>query len=358
MSYKVLYLISTLGGGGAESYLCSFSEELALSHPEVSFTICALKKGGVFQKKLQDCNMKHMVIGGKGIIRHAVIVARLVRKERIDIIHSHMLYADIVARLAKLMSKCYVVSTHHGLGKWKKKLLIAIDRLTKGLVDHFIMVSDKSKEIRIKREKYSPDKITVIYNGISQRFCENEGKTIGNKITIGTIARFTDNKQINLLIDVFYALRGIGNINLEIIGAGENEIALKQQVKNLKIEEQVTFHGWLNDIKPVTKNWNIFVLCSINEDLPISLIETMAQGIVPVASNVGGIPLLLKNGELGMLCDSKNKEVFIDGIRFLIDNPDVYQSMSTAAVKYIKDNFLIDMSVEKTLDIYNKLIKG
>ena len=87
-----------------------------------------------------------------------------------------MLYSDIVARFAGKIAKARVVSTHHGLGKWKKRWLVFIDKLTKSMVDAFIMVSEKSRQIRIQREKYPPEKAHVIYNGIPDGLCAEAGR--------------------------------------------------------------------------------------------------------------------------------------------------------------------------------------
>ena len=66
---KVLYVISTLGGGGAESQLCSFAIELSRSHPKVDFEICALKDGGVFESTLEKNKIKYTVLHTKGILK-------------------------------------------------------------------------------------------------------------------------------------------------------------------------------------------------------------------------------------------------------------------------------------------------
>lgn len=358
LNHKILYLISTLGGGGAESQVCSFTKEISDSHPELQFKICVLKTGGVLESRLRDAEIPYVVIGGKNMLGHILAVMRLVRREGYTIIHAHMLYSDIVARVVGIFTKSKVVATHHGLGKWKKPWLIILDRITKGLVDRFVMVSDESKEIRIRREKYPINKIDVIYNGISGRFCSKQAKTmpLDKPIVIGTIARFTDNKQINVLIDAFHSLmKRHNNIHLNIIGDGENAEKLKLQVAILGIEPYVTFHGWVDDVLQIINKWHIFVLCSVNEDLPVSILETMAQGIVPVASRVGGIPFLLKNGEHGILCDSKVTETFTDGMDYLISHPDEYSIMSKKCLEYVKNNFLISEAVDKTLKIYQEI---
>ena len=121
---KVLYVISTLGGGGAESQLCSFAIELSRSHPKVDFEICALKDGGVFESTLEKNKIKYTVLHTKGILKSIFKLRRVIKTRKIDVVHAHMFLSDIVSRYATLFTGCKLVSTHHGLGKWKNKLHI------------------------------------------------------------------------------------------------------------------------------------------------------------------------------------------------------------------------------------------
>ena len=96
-------------------------------------------------------------------------------------------------------------------------------------------------------------------------------------------------------------------------------------------------------------------MASINEDLPIAMMECMAQGIVPIASRVGGIITLLENGENGILCDSQNRKTFSDAIIYLLEHPEKYAEMSMRCRDTIKNNFLIKKTVDDTVSMYEKL---
>lgn len=355
---KILYVISTLEGGGAESQLCSYAVELKNMYPDVHFEICAIKSGGVFEKKLTDNGIKYKVLNSKNILKSIILLRRIIKTEQFDIVHSHMFLSDLVSRLATIMTKTKTVATHHGLGKWKKKPLILLDKITKFRVDQFIMVSEQSMKLRLEREKYPIAKTQVIFNGISRDFLSEQPKSLptnGEKIIIGTTARMTDNKQINLMIDVMKDLEDYPHVCYEIIGNGENYDKLVKQTKELNLTDRVHFLGWQDDVLPIINRWHIFALPSINEDLPVSMLECMAQGVVPVASSVGGIITLLNKNKNGILCDSSNKETFVEAIRYLLSHPDEYATLSKNAKNFIRDTFLISKTVEKTMAIYNSL---
>ena len=356
---KILYVISTLGGGGAESQLCTYALELKKMHPEYDFEICAIKTGGVFEKKLSDANITYTVLNSYNLFKSVMLVRKLIKNGRYDIVHAHMFLSDIVIRLATIGCNAKVVSTHHGLGKWKTKLMLLLDRMTKWRVDQFIMVSQQSYDIRLKREKYPAKKMMVIYNGLSDRFVGEQSKCLpadGAQVIIGTTARMTDNKQINLMIDVMGDLAArYPNLFYEVIGEGENFEKLVEQVKRLGLESKVRFWGWQDDIASIINNWHMFALPSINEDLPVAMMECMAQGIVPIASSVGGIITLLDNGNNGILCDSRNRSTFMEGITYLLEHPDEYAKRSRRCISTIKESFLIQKTVEDTVAVYERL---
>ena len=343
---NVLYVITTFDGGGAESQLYSFCKCLKEQTGDISFSLCALKKGGVFEKKLRDSNLPYQIIGGKSFIKHIVKVHKIIKQKKINIVHAHMMYSDLVCRLATIGTKCKVVSTHHGLGKWKKKWLIFLDKITKKRVSHFIVVSEKSYEIRKEREKYPPSKMSVIYNGIPDSFFEIEGKTLSNeKIVFGCVARFTKNKQMHLLVEVLNALRGDKRLCVEFVGEGDEMKSVKELVNKYKLSNRVVFHGWSDNVKSIISKWHFFMLCSINEDFPVSLLEAMACGLVPIASRVGGIPYILNDGQIGSLCNPELPESFALGISKYLSNNNLYNIHSCASIKRIQDNFSIEKNV-------------
>lgn len=356
---RVLYVISTLEGGGAESQLCSYAIELKRLYPDVYFEICAIKSGGVFEKKIRENGIKYTVLKSNNLVKSVFMLRKIIQKGKFDIVHAHMLLSDIISRFATITTSAKLVATHHGLGKWKKKPLILLDKMTKFRVDNFVMVSEQSMHLRLKREKYPREKTQVIFNGISSDFLSKEPKELpesDQKIIIGTTARMTDNKQINLMIDVMKDLEQSPNIFYEIIGHGENYEKLVEQTKILNLTERVRFLGWQDNILPIIERWHIFAMPSINEDLPVSMLECMAQGIVPVASSVGGIIALLNENKNGILCDSANRKTFTDAIEYLIANPNEYKKISKNARQFICETFLISNTVDKTIALYKKTL--
>ena len=354
---KILYVISTFGGGGAESQLFTFCEHLQ-KQTNVSFSVLALKSGGSIEIRFKEAGINYDICGNSSFLKNVRAVHKIIKKEKYDIVHAHMLYSDIVCRLAITGTKTKLVSTHHGLGKWKKKWLLFLDKITKWKVSHFIMVSQESYKIRVKREKYPPKKMSVVFNGIDSNIISKSPKTIGkDKIVFGCVARFTQNKQINYLVNILNELRDDKRFCLELVGEGEEKDKVEEMVNSMHLSDRVVFHGWSNSVIDIISQWNFFVLCSINEDLPVSLLESMARGLVPIASRVGGIPDVLQNGKLGYLCNSSSFLDYLQGINYYTNDPVLYSSTSANCEKFIEENFSINKSVEKTIDIYNKILK-
>ncbi len=359
LEMKILYVITSFGGGGAESQLFSFAKCIK-KYEEVECKLCALKKGGEFETKIKKEGISYTIFGTSSIVKNILKLHQELKNGRYDIVHAHMLYSDVVCRFASIGTKVKVVSTHHGLGRWKKKWLIALDKLTKNRVDHFIMVSDKSYEIRLSREKYPSSKMTVIYNGISSDFIAEKNRILSkDKIVLGCVARFTENKQMHYLIEVLRELKKqYNNVFVEFVGQGETENYVKELTNRYNLDECVTFHGWSDDVKSIISQWNFFLLCSTNEDFPVSLLEAMGSGIVPVASNVGGIPKILDNGRLGSLCNSRDYHSFTEGVKRYIIDVDKYNETSKECIENIKNNFSIEKNVERYLQIYRNVLEA
>lgn len=356
MGIKVLYVISTLGGGGAENQLFYFCSNLSKKE-SVSFDVCAIRDGGVLEKRFINIGVKPLILNARSFLKAVIKLRKTIKRGGYDIVHAHMFFSDIVCRLATLGLKVKIVCTHHGLGMWKKNWLVLFDKMTKNRVDHFIVVSERSYEIRKTREKYPPAKMSVIYNGVPDYFFMDSKKQLPKDVIVfGCVARFTKNKQMNYLVEVLNKLKKTYNLRLELVGEGEEFSSVQKLVSDYNLENNVVFHGWSDKIRDIISSWDYFMLCSINEDLPVSLLEAMAVGLVPIATNVGGIPKLLNYGELGVLCDSNDFQSYCDGLTSLIESHK-YSIISEKCIEYVRKNFSIENNVEKCLALYSSILQ-
>jgi len=351
-----IYVISSLGGGGAESQLLSFAIEA--KKIGVVPIVCALKSGGKYEDRFRTEEIETFIIGGRNTFKHISRLRKLVLSRKPNILHAHMSYSDLVCRVLKKLTNVPLIVTQHGLGRWKGRIHLAIDRLSWRLVDCFVTVSEKSREIRLQREGYSVDRVEVIPNGVSDTFLSGRAVELNDEYIFGSVARLTDVKRIDILIEAFYSIVKIQpNSRLQIIGDGPNLAKLVDLAHSLGIEKKVEFLGWKDNVKEIISNWFAFILPSISEDCPVSLLEAMGLGVVPIASNVGGIPEIVVDKNNGLLFDPESVVSLEECMRRLMEDIPLWRKYSERAADTIRAKYSIKLNARRVVSLYKRILQ-
>ena len=152
----------------------------------------------------------------------------------------------------------------------------------------------------------SKEKIPVVYNGIDLSKCEIKNSYhAGDILHIIHVGRFRAQKNHELLINAFADfVKKYPDADLTLLGDGELEENIKSLVNSLSISDKVRFEGSRDNVFPYLNKADIFVLPSLYEGVPMSIIEAMGTGLPIIASNVGGIPDMLKDGDDALLINS------------------------------------------------------
>lgn len=253
------------------------------------------------------------------------------KKSNIQIIHTHK-YKDTIlaATAAKLCGIPYVVRTVHGLREpfeglqaFRIGLYEAIERTVhQYCVDSIIGVSSQI-ESRCKAEG-NVRSVTCVRNGIDLerksvqpdrwRTRKDLGVDSGTCL-IGTVGRLTPVKGIPYLLQAArILLRQGADVKILIVGDGSIRQDLMTQTQDLGISENVVFLGHREDTDELLQAMDIFVLPSLSEGIPMALLEAMRAGCPVVASAVGGIPEVIRDGNDGMLVPAKDPSALADAI--------------------------------------------
>lgn len=353
---KVLYVITTFGGGGAESQLFTFVSN-AKSHG-ITPIVCVLRESGSMITRFNEMGINYFILHTRSVLKHIWATVKIASDQRVSIIHAHMLYSGLIARVAGLFCDVKVVVTEHGLGIWKRKPVVLVDRMTAFLVDRFVYVSQASCNIRLKREKRAKKLVAVIPNGVIGQGSDDIVEIVEKQTyVIGTVARLAYVKRLDILLHAFSQLcENMDNVRLEIIGEGHCRSELYRICQEFKIVDKVKFLGWQDNVISCIKKWDIFALTSEREDCPVSLLEAMSVGLPCVASSVGGIPEMLSDG-CGILIEDLDAHGFSHAFETLIMDLQLRRSLSDAAVKRVKSQYTIDKIIEKNRKLYMELIE-
>jgi len=176
-------------------------------------------------------------------------------------------------------------------------------------------------------------------------------------VVLGTARRLIFLKGIEYLLDAAVVLqREFPSLRVEIAGSGPQRKALEQRVEELGLAGRVEFLGWVDDLSSVMPRWDVFVLPSLEEGLPIAALDAMAAGLPVVASAVGGVPELIEDGKTGWLVPPRDVEALTSRIRLLLNNREQRLGMGAAAQARVRDHFSLAQMTEGFGKLYDELL--
>ncbi len=297
----------------------------------------------------------------------------VIKKEKFDILHTHTSKAGILGRWAgKLAGVKIIIHTPHGhvfygyFGRIKTGLFITLERITACITDRIITLTEKGKLEHIAYRIAGEDKFIPIYSGIDvQRFRDFSVDIAKEKVklginfdcqVIGTVTRLDPIKGNRYLIAAFKEITvEFPNVKLVIIGNGSELQQLKLQSEQLGIKGDIIFLGTCEDIRPLVSIFDLFVLASLNEGMGRVLLEAQALGVPVVATNVGGIPEVVKDGSTGILVAAGDSALLAQAIIRMLRDKGLRQVMGKQAKSWVDEKFSVDTMVAKIASLYDQL---
>ena len=172
------------------------------------------------------------------------------------------------------------------------------------------------------------------------------------------IGRFAVQKNHALLVEAFAQVHSDAPLYLLLVGAGELEDAVREQVAGLGLESRVRFLGIRADVADILRASDVFVLSSRWEGNPMSVMEAMAAGLPVVSTAVGGVPELVRDRETGLLVPSEDAGALAQALQALVDDPAQRQAMGAAARRHAVAHFDIRHTVRGYEQLYERLLSG
>jgi len=201
----------------------------------------------------------------------------------------------------------------------------------------------------IPTDEYAPDSDT--------RAQWRQAHGIEPRATVVThIGRFAFQKNHALLVEAFAQVHSDAPLYLLLVGGGELESAVREQVAGLGLQERVRFLGTRADVADILRASDVFVLSSRWEGNPMSVMEAMAAGLPVVSTAVGGVPELVREGETGLLVPSEDAGALAQALQALVDDPAQRQAMGDAARQRAVARFDIRHTVRRYEQLYEKLL--
>ena len=344
----ILHLIETVGPGGAETVFADILEYMKYNDTVYNHIAGFIKDGWIYHY-VKDKNHAVALIKTGKYIDYVLIrnLVKFIKEKKISLIHSHLpdlsFYSSISARICGIPH----IMTEHGdasnsTKNWKK--LFAKYFIISLFSNKIICVSNYNRKNLKKRMPWINNKLTVIYSGIKncgerniilRKKIRDSLNVKSDEIALCNIANLYPVKGQNKLISAMkIVIRIYENVKLFVIGRGNLEKQLKEKVKDYGLDKSIIFLGFREDAKDILFGMDLFVLSSVSEGLPISIIEAMDVGLPIVATEVGGIP---EFKELG--CD------------IFLAPKDSKEKLAKLIIKVIRSGLFLS---QKNIDIVNK----
>lgn len=293
---KILEITSELDGGGVDRLLYDYCSRLI---PDVQFDFVATSKfEGMLEQPLKDlgCNVYHIAQLREDLKLHKKQLSEILENGQYDIIHDHSGYkAYFNLKLAKKLGvKGRIAHSHiayipeSAKNRLQRKIVTLLTKVY--ATDLFACGRDAAKWMWGEK-----DDVYIMTNAIhTERFAFSEEtrnrirKELGleGKFVIGDVARFSYQKNHEFLIRIFAQVKKLrSDAVLVLIGRGELEDDVKQQVKDMGLTDSVIFMGVRNDVPELLNALDIFLLPSRFEGLPVTVVEVQANGLATFAAD-------------------------------------------------------------------------
>lgn len=364
---KILQLISSGGFYGAESVLVNLSVELQrIGHR------CLI---GIFEnsktrntevgERAEALGLRVLRIPCRGQMDWAALrrIRGVIEQEGIELVHAHGYKADFYALLARRGTGVPVAATcHNWLGRTlATRAYGALDRYLLRFFDGIAAVSssvaDQLFEAGVRRE------IRLIPNGVAPVPSENPSDLPNefrqaDRIVVGSVGRLSAEKGTAFLIEAAAKICSeLPNVQFVQVGDGPLRSQLEARVRELGIEQQFVFTGERRDMPRVYRSFDVFVLASLNEGMPMALLEAMAAGLPVVATRVGAVPELLGSPEVGCLVEPGDFNALADGMREFLVNKSRREELGARARKRVEEQFSAGAMARKYEDLYKQLLQ-
>ena len=357
---RVLHTIETEDAGGAEQILLDLVRALG---PEYDSVVGVLKKGWLWSQ-VRSSHTPWMMLegGGDEDVRLVADLVRLVRRERIDLIHAHEFYMNAVCAVVSRLTGVPLVATVHGRNYYPERLRRrVIYRMVVAQAAAVVSVSEDLRCFFCRATWTSPGRVRVIYNGVDPDAWGGEGapevrRLLGiptDAAVVGTVGSLYPVKGHAYLIRAArLILERRPNVHFVLVGGGPLEGDLRAQAEALGIRKQVHLVGHREDVRRLLGAMDIFALPSLSEGLPLALLQAMAAGKTPVVTEVGGVPEVVRDGETGFAVPPANPEALADGVIRLLESPSVAARIGACARQCIRERFSLQAMVAAYRDVY------
>ncbi len=359
---RVLFVITKDDVGGAQKYVRELAESL---NPQ-KFQVKVLMGGKNGLRFLSNSIRPYFLF-----VNDLLALLELVfifRREKPDIIHLNSSKAGVIgAMAAKFAGVPRVIFTAHGwvfnpsnrLSWLRRRFYVLLHKIAARFQDAIISVSDYDSQLAIQNRIAQPEKLVTVYNGIApiNFIGRSEARRVLKKITgapvdeksvwIGSVGRLVVEKDYGTFLE---AAALLPNANFFIIGSGYELLKLRARIKKLGLGNRCFIAEKLAPAAPYLKAFDVFLLTSIKEGLPYTMLEAMAADVPIIVTRVGGMTEIVQ--DRGLVMPPGEPEEITRAIRYYLEHPEEARKFSTGAGQFLRRRLTLSRMVQETERVY------
>jgi glycosyltransferase involved in cell wall biosynthesis len=356
---RVLVLITLAEVGGAQTYVATLLPALA----ERFDVVVAAHGSGPIRTAAEEAGVRFIAL------RHVrrpinpwrdlagfLELTRLLRRERPDIVHANSSKAGVLGRLAAAAAGVPIrIFTVHGWafaarGGLQSRAYRWADRLTRPLTTVTICVSEHDRVTGVRAGTCSSERTVVIRNAVAPETAPRPRHDRPRPLLV-SIGRLKAPKDFITLVRAL-ALLPADSFDALIVGDGPDRPALEAELRLLGIEDRVRLAGERDDVRALLADADLFVLSSLSEGLPVSVLEAMAAELPVVASRVGGVPEVVVDGENGFLVPPRDPRELAVALKRLVDDGDLRRHLGAVGRVRAETRFNLNGFRRAHLELY------
>ena len=366
---RILLLSTSMGMGGADKQILTAAQQMRDGgHELLIVSLTELGPMGLEARSLgiptESLNMSRGVADPRGLLR----LIRLVRRWKPDVVHSHMVHANLMARVLRLFAPVpALVSTIHNIHEGAAHLMAGY-RLTNGLVDHMTIVSQAAAD-RFIRERIVPANILrVIPNGVDVDLFRNvppgtresirKGLGIQGEFVWLAVGRFETAKDYPNMLHAFAMVqeREPSSVLL-LVGRGSLQAETEALARELRLQDSVRFLGVRHDVPEVMNAADGYVMSSAWEGMPMVLLEAAAAALPIVATEVGGNREVVRERESGFLVQPRAPGALAAAMLRLMQLPaSTRRAMGERGREHVRSQYGLHRTVERWEEAYREVL--
>ena len=374
MKTRILFVIDGIEFGGGERGFAQIVNGLPESRYE---TFLASGPQETFYHAVSNSSVQRHTVDFSNRCNPSVLIdlIRIIRNNRINIVHGQGARADFYARLASGFSrKTMYVSTvqmpveGYDVGLMTMLLYRAFDRFSERFVDRFLVVSSVLEQTMIQGHGIPREKVVKIYNGIETDHYKPHDQEVGRRrvrqeysvnegeILIGSLGRLVWQKGFEYFLQsIAILIRDIPEARFMLVGEGPLRKELEEQARSLGIHDRLFFTGHRNDIRDMMAAMDIIVIPSLLEGFPMITMEAMAMEKPIVTTAIDGITEQIRDGMEGQLVAPKSPLALAQAVKRLVDDPGYARSLGINARAKVVRDFSVRKMIAETIKVYETL---